>query len=220
MEPPGRSTSRVERVFLLGPPASGKTTQAQRVARSLGLPHISMGDALRDAVARRTPTGARARSFMDRGELVPDEVVVAVLGEHVGRSGDRGFVLDGFPRDLAQAEVTGVVVGSPDLVIHLAIPDDEVVRRIAGRRSCPSCGRIYHLEDRPPRVPGRCDLDGEPLVRRPDDRRDVVLSRLGVYRERTEPVIRHYGVEGVLLEVEGTGAVAEVTGRILDAVET
>ncbi|MGH2723741.1 MAG: adenylate kinase family protein [Actinomycetota bacterium] len=211
------SDSKVERVFVLGPPASGKTTQAQRVATSLGLRHLSMGDALRDAVAQGTPMGARARSSMERGELVPDEVVVAVLGEHVDRADERGFVLDGFPRDVEQAEVTGAVVGRPDLVVHLAIPDDEVVRRIAGRRSCPSCARIYHLEDRPPGVPDRCDDDGEPLVRRPDDRRDVVLSRLAVYRERTEPVIRHYGAAGVLVEVDGTGEISQVTARILGA---
>lgn len=200
---------------MLGPPASGKTTQARRVADHLGLPHISMGDALRDAAERGTELGLRARSSMNRGELVPDDVVVAVLAEHLARSDSQGFVLDGFPRDVNQATVTGDVVGSPHAVIHLDIPDAEVIRRIEGRRSCPACGRIYHVEDLAPRRPDRCDDDDASLVRRHDDRRDVVGSRLAVYWAETEPVIHHYRDRDVLLEVDGTGPPEDVTVRIL-----
>jgi adenylate kinase len=211
------SPEAITRVFVLGPPASGKTTQARRVADALDVPHISTGNTLREAVEGRTPLGARARAFMDRGELVPDEVVVAILGEQIAGSLDRGFVIDGFPRDPAQAEISAEVVGRPDLVIHLAITDDEVVRRVGGRRSCSSCGRIYHLTDQPSRLPDRCDDDARPLVRRVDDHPEVVMARLAVYREQTEPVIDRYRADGVVAEVDGSGEIAVVTERMLAA---
>jgi adenylate kinase len=189
------------------------------VARSYGLAHISTGDVLREAVDGGTPVGLRARSHMEAGDLVPDDIVVAVLVERIrDEAGAPGVVLDGFPRDLPQAEAAGAVVGRPDAVLHLDVPDEEVIRRIAGRRRC-SCGRIYHVQDRPPRVAETCDVDGRPLVARADDRPEVVAARLAVYRERTEPVIRHYMAEGLVVEIDGRGDVEEVTRRTLGAIE-
>lgn len=210
-------TSDPRRVVLLAPPGGGKSTQARRLAEALGVPHISIGKALRRAVEQGSEVGRRARPHMEAGRLVPTEVVVPVVAGRI-REGGGGYVLDGFPRDLEQARILDAVLAAPpDTVVFLAVPDDEVVRRLAGRRECPQ-GHLWHREHHPPAVEGVCDICGGPLGQREDDRPDAVRRRLAVYREETEPLVRHYRERGALVEVDGTGepdAVAEAIRRAL-----
>lgn len=206
-------TSEPRRVVLLAPPGGGKTTQAGRLAEDLGVPHISLGEALRSSVEEETEIGRRARPFMEEGRLVPTDVVVPLVAERL-RQGGGSYALDGFPRDLEQARILdGVLAAPPDTVVFLTVPDDEVVRRLAGRRECPR-GHLWHVEHRPPGREGVCDLCGGPLRQREDDRPEAVRRRLAVYREETEPLVRHYRERGVLVEVDGTGDPDAVTARI------
>lgn len=202
--------------MLLGAPGSGKSTQAVRLAASLGVPHIALGDLLRAAVASRTPLGREASAYMDRGSLVPDELVRDVLaGRITPEVGRDGYVLDGYPRTAEQAEATEAMGGSPDAVLHLWVSDREAVRRLAGRRYCPE-GHVYHVDDAPSRFGTRCELDGSPLVIRPDDREEVVLDRLALYQRRVAPLIRRYSREGLLLEVNAMGDAEQVAARVLE----
>lgn len=203
---------RSPRLVFLAAPGAGKSTQARRVAESLRVPHIAMGDILREEVAAGTELGRRAAPHMDAGELVPDDIIVRMLA---GRIGKGGFVLDGFPRDRAQAELLEERIDGVDGVIVLDVPEEEVVRRLSGRRECPQ-GHVYQLEDNPPAEPGRCDVDGEPLSQRDDDRPGVIKNRLRVYEEETRPLIEFYAARGVVEQVDGTGNADAVTERILD----
>jgi adenylate kinase len=213
--PAARGTT-ARRIVLLGAPGSGKSTQAARLAASLAVPHIALGDLLRAAVARRTPLGRAASAYMDRGGLVPDELVRDVLAEQITPEvGRDGYVLDGYPRTAEQAEATEAMGGSPDAVVHLWVSDQEAVRRLAGRRYCPQ-GHVYHVDDAPSRFGTRCELDGSPLVVRPDDREEVVLDRLALYQRRVAPLLRRYSREGLLLEVDGTGDAEQVAARVLE----
>lgn len=207
----------------MGPPGAGKGTQAVRLAERWGVPHVSTGDAFRRAVAASTPLGELARGYMERGELVPDEVVNGVVAERLGQEDCRaGFVLDGYPRTVGQAEALRRLTrdrGQPlDAVVNLAVSEEELVRRAEGRWVCPRCGANYHLRFRPPRERGRCDGCGAELAQRPDDRPDTVRQRLRVYREQTEPLLEFYRREGLLVEVNGSGSVEEVTEAIVAAV--
>lgn len=207
-------TPEPRRVVLLAPPGGGKSTQARRLAEALDVPHISIGKALRRAAEEGTELGRLARPSMEQGRLVPTEVVVPVVAERI-REGGGGYVLDGFPRDPEQARILeGVLDAPPDVVVLLAVPDEEVVRRLAGRRECPR-GHLWHVEHRPPSREGVCDVCGGPLRQREDDRPDAVRRRLTVYREETEPVADRYRERGVLVEVDGTGDPDEVAERIL-----
>jgi adenylate kinase len=199
-------------LVLMGPPGAGKGTQAERLASELGIPHLSTGDLLREHLARGTEIGERARSTMDRGELVPDDVVLEMLLERASRPDcQRGFLLDGFPRTLEQARALEAELsrraeerGPIELrAIELFVPDEVLVRRLAGRRTCRSCGRAQHLEFSPPRVSGRCDRCGGELYQRDDDRPEVVQERLAVYRRQTRPVERYYEDRGVLARIDG-----------------
>ncbi|MEW6545975.1 MAG: adenylate kinase [Bacillota bacterium] len=212
------------RIVLLGPPGSGKGTQASRLAASWGVPHISTGDAFRQAVAEGTSLGRLAQEYMRRGELVPDGVVNRVVADRLARDDcSRGFVLDGYPRTLDQAEALADMLRECgqglDAVVDLVVSEEELVRRAAGRRVCSRCGANYHLEFRPPREPGRCDACGGELVQREDDRPATVTQRLAVYRRQTEPLVEFYRRLGLLVEVNGTGSVEEVTRAILEAVD-
>lgn len=212
------------RVVLLGPPGSGKGTQASRLGSSWGVPHISTGDAFRQAVAEGTALGKLAQEYMRRGELVPDEVVNRVVAARLEREDcARGFVLDGYPRTLPQAEALDEFLGgrgqSLDAVVDIQVSEDELVRRAAGRRVCERCGANYHLEFRPPREPGRCDACGGDLVQREDDRPATVAQRLAVYRRQTEPLVEFYRARGLLVQVGGTGAVEDVTRAVMHAVD-
>lgn len=203
-------------MVLLGAPGSGKTTQAARLSSALDVPHIAVGDLLRAAVARRTPLGREASAFMERGQFVPDELVRAAIAERITPPVAReGYVLDGYPRNAGQAADTEVMGGPPRAVVHLWVPDEEAVRRLAGRRYCPE-GHVYHVDDAPSRFGMRCELDGSRLVVRPDDREEVVRDRLALYHRRIDPLLQRYAREGLLVEVNATGDPDDVAARILE----
>lgn len=212
------------RLILLGPPGAGKGTQARRLTERLGVPQIATGDMLRQHVAQGTPLGRDARAYMDRGALVPDGVLVAMMRERF-RAPDcaRGYVLDGFPRTPAQAEaLDGMLQGMGcrlDAVLSLEVPEDLLVRRLAGRWTCRACQAMYHETDSPPRTAGRCDRCGGDLYQREDDRTETVQRRVRVYREQTEPLIGYYDRAGLLRRVDGQGTPDEVFDRVARAVE-
>jgi adenylate kinase len=206
------------RVILLGPPGAGKGTQAARLAEALSIPHVSTGDILRANVRERTELGRAAKGYMDAGDLVPDDVIIGMIAGRLDEpDAQSGFLFDGFPRTVPQAEALESLLidrGTPlDVVLRLAVPEDEVLRRLTGRRTCGGCGRIYHLVFDPPASAGVCDDCGGALVQRDDDTEDVVLNRLEVYRAQTEPLEQFYWDRGLLRDVEAIGAVDEVYER-------
>lgn len=207
------------RLIFLGPPGAGKGTQADQVAGALGVPHISTGDMLRAHVAGQTTLGRQASALMQAGELVPDDLVLAMLMDRIdAEDAAGGFILDGFPRNLPQAlALQAKPVGAIDRVVAFIVDEEEVVRRLAGRRSC-SHGHIYHVDDRPPLRAGVCDLDGEVVEQRPDDAEEVVRNRLAVYARETEPLIRFYESLGLIIEIKASGPVEHITQQILGAV--
>ncbi len=193
---------------MLGPPGSGKGTQAHIISELYGVPVITTGDMLRDAVANGTEYGRIADGYMSRGELVPDEIVNGVVGERLGRSDlEDGFILDGFPRSTSQAEFLDSFLEEHglklDYVIHVTLDDEAIVKRLSNRRSCPSCGEVYHLVSKPPKKKGVCDKCGSELILRDDDRPDVIRNRLEVYREKTQPLLDRYAKKGLIKEVSG-----------------
>jgi len=197
-------------VILLGAPGAGKGTQAERIVARFALPHISTGEMLRGAVAKGTEMGRAAQRFMEAGELVPDEVVVGVMRDRLAEPDTGcGFVLDGFPRTMEQAErldemldETGRAVTH---VILIDVPEDELVQRISGRRSCTECGKLYHIAFDPPQSPGVCDVCAGALMQRSDDNEETVRNRLAVYRRQTEPLVGYYRQKSVLGEARGGG---------------
>lgn len=216
---------RENNVVLLGAPGAGKGTQAKMLSQRLGVPHISTGDILRGAVAADTELGRQAKGYMDRGELVPDELVIAIARERL-READcaPGFVLDGFPRTVPQAEALGEVMAdlgrAPLLVVNLTVDEDEIVRRLSGRRLCRGCDGIYHIDDEGVEDGGACpspDCEGE-LYQRSDDQPEAIRERLAVYRRQTEPLIDYYDERGLLVNVEGEGSPEDIAGRLYAAV--
>lgn len=213
------------RIVLVGPPGAGKGTQAKVVAESLGIPAISTGDIFRANVAAGTELGVQAKHFMDAGQLVPDEVTIGLIRDRFTEpDAAGGFLLDGFPRNVAQAEaleamLTGISV-KLDRAVELKVDNDEVVRRIAGRRLCRNdSGHIFHVDSKPPKAQGVCDVCGGELYQRDDDREETVRARLRVYQEETSPIIGFYAERGLLSSVDATGPLETVTGRILTALE-
>ena len=211
------------RIILLGSPGSGKGTQAGFLTRRFGIPQVSTGDMLRAAVREGTELGREAKTIMDAGELVPDHLMVAVVRDRLAQPDcARGFVLDGFPRTLPQAEALREAGVGIDTVLEVAVDDEEIVLRMSGRRVHPASGRVYHLVHNPPRVEGRDDETGEPLIQRDDDRADTVRTRLAVYREQTAPLVEYYraaaaGGGGRYVRIDGTGGVEEVRARASEA---
>lgn len=204
------------RLVFLGPPGAGKGTQASDLARELGLAHLSTGDLLRAAVAEGTELGRAADGHMRAGRLVPDEIVLALLRERLQRPDARaGFILDGYPRTPSQAETLEGLT-PVDLVVWFEVPSATLMVRLTGRWSCPRCGSVYNVDSRPPRVRGRCDLDGTELVQRPDDRPEAVDVRLRVYAEQTAPLLEHYRRRGLLRSLDGSGSPREVAARLRD----
>jgi adenylate kinase len=206
------------RVILLGPPGAGKGTQATHIAERYGIPHISTGDILRANVREGTSLGQEAKRYMDAGDLVPDEVIMGMVADRLTQAdAEAGFLFDGFPRTVPQAEaLEGMLIerAAPlDAVLRLAVPQDEVVRRLTGRRTCSGCGRIFHEVFDPPAEPGRCDDCGGELTQRDDDTEMVVLNRLEVYRSQTQPLEHFYWERGLLRDVEAVGTPEEVSER-------
>ncbi|HCJ11329.1 MAG TPA: adenylate kinase [Clostridiales bacterium] len=211
-------------IVMMGPPGAGKGTQAKILAERFDLLHLSPGDLLREAVREGTELGRKAKTFMDAGLLVPDELIVDLIGarireEETGRA--RGVILDGFPRTLRQAEALDGLLEesgrSLDAVVNITLPVEEAVRRLTGRRVCRGCGANYHLLYKPPRALGVCDLCGGPLYQRTDDTEETARSRLEVYRRETEPLISYYARRGLVREVDGRGNVDAVTDRLVKA---
>ncbi len=206
-------------LVLLGPPGSGKGTQGERLNEDLRLPYYATGDILRGAVRDETELGKSAKEYMDRGDLVPDEVIVGVIAERIDSEEARdGFILDGFPRTTPQAEALdaklaelGRAVGA---VLLIDVSDDDVVKRLGGRRTCEANGHVFHVDFNPPKVEGVCDIDGSPLLVRDDDKPEVIRKRLATYHEKTEPLVTYYDDRGVLRRVDGERNPDEVTEEL------
>jgi len=210
------------RIVLVGPPGAGKGTQAHFIASHLSIPKISTGDIFRANVSQGSPLGQEAKKYMDAGDLVPDEVTIAMVLDRISEpDAQDGFLLDGFPRNIAQAEVLEQMLGDLgrklDSVLELEVDDEEVVRRLAGRRTCRQCGRVWHVAFDPPKDPVTCDACGGELFQRDDDREETIRHRLEVYTEQTEPLVGYYGDRGILVRIDATGPVEDITKRALDA---
>lgn len=210
------------RIVLVGPPGAGKGTQAQFIASHLSIPKISTGDIFRANVSQGTELGRQAKSFMDNGDLVPDSVTIAMVRDRLAEDdASDGFLLDGFPRTLTQAKVLDELLDElgtkVDVVLELVVDDDEVVRRLSGRRTCRVCGRVWHIDFEPPSKEGICDQCGGELFQRDDDREETIRHRLEVYAEQTAPLIGFYADKGTLVGVDATGPVEDVTERAINA---
>lgn len=212
------------RLVLVGPPGAGKGTQAKLLLAKVDGPHISSGDILRSEVAKGTDVGNKAKEFMDRGQLVPDSVLIDAMRARL-RDGDcsRGFLLDGFPRTVPQAEALADVLedlgASIDAVVTINVPEEDLVRRLSGRRTCRQCSALYHVEFNPPTTEGRCDACGGELYQRDDDKAATIRERLAVFSRETKPLLQWYGARGRLVEVDGVGDKDAILGRILSCVE-
>jgi len=210
------------RLVLVGPPGAGKGTQAQFISAHASIPKISTGDIFRANVSAQTPLGQEAQKYMDAGDLVPDEVTINMVRERLaeGDAAD-GFLLDGFPRTVTQAEVLDELLADLsarlDVVLELVVDDDEVVRRLSGRRTCRKCGVVWHLDFDPPAKEGVCDRCGGELFQRDDDQPETVRHRIEVYADQTAPLIAYYAERGLLVGLDATGPVDDVTERAIDA---
>jgi adenylate kinase len=210
------------RLVLVGPPGAGKGTQAEFIAAHLAAPKISTGDLFRFNVGQGTPLGVEAKKYMDAGQLVPDEITINMVRQRLAEpDATDGFLLDGFPRNVPQAEVLddmlkelGVKI---DVVLELVVEDDEVIRRLSGRRTCRGCGKIWHVEFDPTTVDGVCDRCDGHLFQRDDDKPETIAKRLEVYHEQTEPLVDFYSAQGKLVGIDATGPVEDVTDRAIDA---
>ncbi len=212
-------------LILLGPPGSGKGTQGERLQEDLELPYYATGDMLRKAVREETEIGLKAQEYMDRGDLVPDEIIIGVIADRLGSGeADHGFILDGFPRTLPQAEALDrkldEIARQLTAVILIDVPDEEIVRRLSGRRVSSDEGHVYHVEFNPPKVEGVCDIDGSELIVREDDRPEVVRNRLEQYHEKTAPLVDFYAGEGLLNRIDGSRPPDEVGESIRALVST
>jgi adenylate kinase len=210
------------RLVLVGPPGAGKGTQAQFIASHFAVPKISTGDIFRANVSEGTRLGLEAKKFMDAGDLVPDEVTIAMVQDRLKQDdATEGFLLDGFPRTVHQAVVLDATLSGQGVavtvVLELVVDDDEVVRRLSGRRTCRQCGHVWHVDFDPPTTPDACDRCGGELFQRDDDREDTIRHRLEVYADQTSPLIGYYGDRGLLRGVDATGPVEDVTERAINA---
>ncbi len=213
------------RLILLGPPGAGKGTQAKLISSACDVAHISTGDMLRERIAAGTPTGKQAKPYYDRGELVPDPIMVAMVRERLEELDCRnGFLLDGFPRTVGQAQALDEALARAgqaiELVLQIEVSDDELVHRLSGRRICQQCGKNYHLQFMPPKEADKCDNCGATLILRKDDQPETVRQRLAVYHAQTEPVAEHYRAKNLLVTVDGRKSVEEVSKRIRQLIET
>ncbi|MEU3525463.1 adenylate kinase [Streptomyces sp. NPDC038707] len=214
------------RIVLVGPPGAGKGTQAVRLAEKLGIPHISTGDLFRANISRQTELGKLAKSYMDAGNLVPDEVTIAMAKDRMEQpDAEKGFLLDGFPRNVSQAEALDQLLRDEhmtlDAVLDLEVPEDEVVKRIAGRRVCrKDSSHVFHVDYSKPKQEGVCDVCGGELYQRDDDSEDTVRKRLEVYHTQTEPIIDYYRAQGLVVTISALGSVEDVKQRALEALKS
>jgi adenylate kinase len=211
-------------LILLGPPGAGKGTQAERLQEDFPLAYVATGDILRAAVKEGTELGTEAKAYMDRGELVPDDVIIGVILDRLAESDTAdGFLLDGFPRTAKQAEALDEALSHVDRRLSAAllidVPEDDIVRRLSGRRICPN-GHVYHVEHNPPKQEGRCDVDGEELRQREDDREETIRKRLQVYRDQTSPLIDYYDERDILHRFDGTRSPTEVHDHLRATIQT
>ncbi len=206
------------RLVFLGPPGVGKGTQAAKLTKEYGIPHIATGDILRTAISKKTPVGMEAKSYIDSGKLVPDDVIINIIRERLKESDTRGgYILDGFPRTIKQGEALSKMLDQNldkiDRVIYFHLNEEELVKRIAGRSSCPSCQKVYNITHNPPKQEGICDC-GAALVQRKDDRPETVKERLAIYRNETSPLIQYYEDQGLLSKIEAGGTVDKVSEKV------
>jgi len=207
-------------LILLGPPGAGKGTQAQKIVEAYHIPQISTGDILRSAVKEGTPLGKEAKAFMDRGQLVPDEVVIGIIEERLRASDcQSGFILDGFPRNISQANALQSLLKklekSIDHVINIEVDFEELVRRLTGRRTCKNCGAMFHILFHPPKEEGKCDRCGGPLYQRADDHEETIRTRLKEYEKQTAPLVDYYQKKKLLRSIDGMGEAEQIFERIL-----
>ncbi|MFJ6635517.1 adenylate kinase [Streptomyces sp. NPDC091376] len=213
------------RIVLVGPPGAGKGTQAQYLAKNLSIPHISTGDLFRANISKGTELGKQAKAYMDAGNLVPDEVTIGMARDRMAQpDAQNGFLLDGFPRNVSQAEALDAALAVDgvklDAVLDLEVPEDEVVKRIAGRRICRNdSAHVFHVTYTPPKTEGVCDVCGGELYQRDDDSEETVRKRLEVYHTQTEPIIDHYRAQGLVVTISALGKVTEVTERAMEALQ-
>ncbi len=212
------------RIVMLGPPGAGKGTQARYIAQNHNISHISTGDMLRESVERETEYGSRAKRYIEKGKLVPDDVVNGIVEERLPTGKNEGFLLDGYPRNLNQAEVLESILDknaiSLDGVLYIEIEDEKVIKRLTGRRVCQDCGENFHTVFNSPAENGICDKCGGDLKQREDDTPEVVKQRLEVYRENTEPLVEFYDKKSIIIDVSGNGTIQEVAERIEDKLKT
>ncbi|MBN2594778.1 MAG: adenylate kinase [Sedimentisphaerales bacterium] len=211
------------RIIILGAPGAGKGTQCKRVVEKYGLQHLSSGDILRKNRAGGTELGKKAQSYMDSGKLVPDDLIVEMMATAISQSPDTGFVLDGFPRTVNQAEELDKALEADgkkiDAIINLKIEDDVILGRMTGRRSCPKCGAVYHIKNLKPKADGKCDKDGTGLIQRPDDTPEVVKQRLETYYEQTEPVVGYYKNNGCVIVLDAGKSADAISSELFETLD-
>lgn len=207
-------------IIFLGAPGAGKGTQAEKVADALSIPTVSTGNIIREALSNGTEMGIKAKTYIEAGKLVPDDVVIGIIQERLAKDDCKaGFILDGFPRTIPQAEALEDMGVKIDKVVDIEVPDDAIKERMSGRRVCPKCGSTYHLVTKKPQKEGICDRCGAELVQRKDDAPETVADRLSVYHEQTEPLKDFYNKRGTLAVVDGVGSVSEIAERVKTALE-
>ncbi|EKO8601774.1 adenylate kinase [Staphylococcus pseudintermedius] len=212
-------------IILMGLPGAGKGTQASEIIKKYPIPHISTGDMFRKAIKDETELGKEAKSYMDRGELVPDEVTVGIVKERISEDdAKKGFLLDGFPRTIEQAEALNSILEelgrTIDAVVNIEVPEEELMNRLTGRRICETCGTTYHLVFNPPKVEGVCDIDGGKLYQREDDNPETVANRLEVNVKQSKPILEFYNQKGLLKNIDGSKHIDEVTSDVIEILES
>lgn len=206
------------KLTIMGPPGSGKGTQAERLCAALGLPHISTGAIIRNAIREETALGQKAKSYIEQGHLVPDDVVIGMVSERLKQDDcTKGFVLDGFPRTIVQAQALEKMGIELDCALNLSVSDDAIVKRLSGRRECKKCAAPYHVDFNPPKKEGICDKCGGELIMRADDVPETIRERLSVYHKETEPLTEFYRNNGLLKSIEGCDGIEETTRAVLEA---
>ncbi len=208
------------KLILIGCPGAGKGTQAKKLSKHFDIAHISTGDLLREQIELKTELGKKVTDIMNAGQLVPDEIVTQILSQRIERDDcKKGYILDGYPRNLSQAEGLADIIGEVDRVVLIDVDDDVIIERMSGRRGCPKCGQMYHTKYNPPKASGVCDECGGELIQRKDDTEETVKNRLKVYHETTSPIVDYYDKKGLLLKVSGVGDIDEITSYLIKTLE-